>query len=741
MQSDKVMAPGPNLRARMAALLTLSISRSLQIVAVGLVLIVVSLVIGRTLELRRVIIHTTTSQVARLDMVFAEQTGRAIETIDFLMRSVAAEAARSGGVTSDGIARRIMGVQQLLEISLTDASGRVLVAAHTAPGAMLPAAGLRLIAKATGGGVTGLQISEPMRDAQGRWTALMLRPVTIGGAAHFVVGFINLAYFQDFYRAVDLPENGAILLHLRDGTVLARYPADDRVVGTSYAHLPPFRDILSHETAGTVEMTSPIDGSVRILAIRALKAFPLAVNVSVDEDVVLTTWRRQAITLAVSVVAAGGLVAALLFLLARRTRQAEQLLGSTSAAYAAAAQANHDLLLQIAERERAEAALRQAQRVEAVGQLTGGVAHDFNNLLTVILGNVDLLQASPGASRFAARLTTIRAAAERGANLTSQMLAFARRQPLMPRAVDLNALIQGMTPLLQSAVGTHVRIELRLEAEDGTATVDPTQVELVILNLAINARDAMPEGGTLTLGTALSELPYDDRPDAPPPGAYLCITVRDTGTGMPPEVLARVFEPFFTTKGPNGGSGLGLSQAYGVARQSGGTLTLSSAVGQGTTVSLYLPRAEARAEPPPSQAAPSQPAETEHRATLLVVDDDTDVLATTTMLLRRRGYAVLDAGNAQDALVLLKERPAIDLLLTDMVMPDVNGPELARRARTLRPGLPVVFFSGYADPEALAGSGSTIRLVRKPFRPGDLADMIESALKEAAPLEGGLTAG
>ncbi len=711
-----------------------SLSRSLQLTALVLLIIVSLFIAGRTREMRADIIQDTSRQVSRLDMVFAEQTGRAVETIDFLMRSIAEQASEPGPLpTAEAISRRIAGVHQVLAIDLADATGRIVASSQAQPGEMLPEVVRSLIAHAGPGADFGLQISEPMREPDGRWTAFMVRRAPNGG---YVVGSINLAYFEEFYKAVDLSENGAILLHRRDGTVLARYPADPRTVGTSYAALPPFRDILSHEIAGTVEMKSPVDGSMRILAIRALRAFPLAVNVSVDEDLILATWRRQALGLVVSVLAATLLIATLLFTIARRTREVERLLGTARSAQRAAEQANRNLLVQMEERERAEAALRQAQRVEAVGQLTGGVAHDFNNLLTVILGNIELLQNNPAAAPFAARLATIRSAADRGATLTGQMLAFARRQPLMPRAVDINALITGMSPLLHSAVGSQVTLVLALEPSVGMARVDPTQLELVILNLAINARDAMPEGGTLRLTTQLRTLAEDPQADAPPAGEYVCLSVRDSGIGMTEDVLARVFEPFFTTKGPAGGSGLGLSQVYGVARQSGGKVTIDSVPGEGTDVSVYLPRTEAPALPPPVPT-PAPPARADGRARLLVVDDDVDVLATTALLLRRRGYDVTEASNARDALSYLVDDPEIDLLLTDMVMPDVNGPELARRARTLRPTLPIVFFSGYADPESLAGSLGAIRLLRKPFRPAELSAMIEAALEEGMPVVGG----
>jgi signal transduction histidine kinase len=424
-------------------------------------------------------------------------------------------------------------------------------------------------------------------------------------------------------------------------------------------------------------------------------------------------------------------VGALLMLLSQRSRHVERLLGETAAAKDVAETANRQLLLQMEERERAEAALRQAQRMEAIGQLTGGVAHDFNNLLTVVLGNIDLLELTGALDRESLeRLTTMRAAAERGAALTVQLLAFARRQPLVPRDIDLNAVVSEMNDLLQSALGSRVRIETRLDRALWHGMVDPTQIELVILNLAINARDAMSGGGTLTISTGNVQLGASERDDAPPPGDYVMISVSDTGSGMTPEVLAKAFEPFFTTKPTGAGSGLGLSQVFGLARQSGGGVAIESQPGLGTTVRVYLPRAPLDAKGA-GGSAPSVAPPRASLAVVMVVDDDQAVRSTVSQILSKLGYTVEQAESGEVALAAISAGRRIDLLLTDLAMPDMAGSEVARRARELRPSLPVVFISGYADPEAIVGDGRASRLVRKPFRPTDLATQIEAALLEA----------
>lgn len=383
---------------------------------------------------------------------------------------------------------------------------------------------------------------------------------------------------------------------------------------------------------------------------------------------------------------------------------------------------NQVLIGQIAERERAEAALRQVQRMEALGQITGGIAHDFGNLLSVVLGNLDMLSSRETDETKLRRLAVARSAADRGASLTNQLLAFARQQPLQPVPVNLNALVEAMAPLLRSALGARVELAFELPPRLRTVMVDPTQIELVVLNLAINARDAMPGGGRLTVGALDEDLLAPGGPDQPPPGRYVCLFVADTGAGMPPEVLARAFEPFFTTK--QSGSGLGLSQTYGLARQSGGMARISSSVGQGTRVEVLLPAVSETAPDGPRPAEAPAP----RTATILVVDDNIDVRDTTANVLQRLGYQTRVASNGTAALDMLRSDPGIDLLLTDVSMPVMTGPELARAARLLWPGLPIVMFSGFVDPDGLADAPADVPLLRKPIRSRDLGAAIAKAL-------------
>jgi signal transduction histidine kinase/CheY-like chemotaxis protein len=388
---------------------------------------------------------------------------------------------------------------------------------------------------------------------------------------------------------------------------------------------------------------------------------------------------------------------------------------------------NRQLANQIAERERVEAVLRQAQRLEAVGQLTSGVAHDFNNLLMVVLGNIRQMQKTLTEPTIQRRLSMMAQAAERGAQLTAQMLAFSRRQRLEPRAVDLNDTVASMRDLLQATMGGSIRIETVLQPDLWAAMIDPTQIELVILNLAINARDAMEVGGCLTVETANVTLGAPERPEEPGAGDYVMVAVTDTGSGMDEAVMAKVFEPFFTTKEVGKGSGLGLSQVFGLAKQSGGGVRIDSAPGTGTSVRVFLPRAGS--QPAAAEAeAPAEAHPTPKDLRVLLVDDDSAVREVTAGILLDLGYGVVEAGSGGAALDVLDRHSKIDVLLVDFAMPGMNGAEVAREAHVRRPGLPILFVTGYADTDALATAADEA-ILRKPFLERDLAAKLREVLR------------
>jgi PAS domain S-box-containing protein len=347
-------------------------------------------------------------------------------------------------------------------------------------------------------------------------------------------------------------------------------------------------------------------------------------------------------------------------------------------------------------RARAEEQLREAQRMEAIGHLTGGVAHHFNNLLTVIIGRLDMAREALGATRpeISARLEKASDAARRGAELVRRLLAFARRQPLAPKMLDLNRVLADMSELLRRTVGESIEFEIRPGAGLWEVEVDPGQIELSLFHLALNAREAMAAGGTLRIETANVTL-GDDGPLDVTAGEYVTIAVTDTGSGMSPETLERAFDPFFTTKEIGQGSGLGLSMVHGFARQSGGTAKIESALGAGTTVRIYLPRATPRVTAERGAlAAPAAPARREE--TVLVLEDEAGVRQTVVALLTGLGYRVLEAASGGEALTIIRGPDPVDLLLSDIVLPGgLSGPEVGRQARSLRPGLRILYTSGY----------------------------------------------
>ena len=393
---------------------------------------------------------------------------------------------------------------------------------------------------------------------------------------------------------------------------------------------------------------------------------------------------------------------------------------------------NKRLRDQIRERERVEAALQQMQRLEVVGQLTAGVAHDFNNLLTVILTSANFLTRDLEKGVFtksAQRLLNIREAGERGAKLTSQLLSFSRRQRLEPVALNLNDTIGGMRELLGRALGGSVWVETELAQDLWSALVDPTQTEMIILNLAINGRDAMAQGGQLRLST-WNEMVYrlPQRPEDPDPGAYVVLSVSDTGCGMSAAVLAKAFEPFFTTKAVGKGSGLGLAQVFGFAKQSGGGVSIDTAENAGTTINVYLPSIAQTAKPVISLSDMPGNADADdlHR-TILLVDDDPDVRSVTSMMLSSLGYSVVEAENGDEA--LKKIDSAIDLVLTDFAMPNMTGAELAEIVKREHPELPIMFITGFADIDILDVDQQLI--VQKPYKEEELARKLANVLMRA----------
>ena len=382
--------------------------------------------------------------------------------------------------------------------------------------------------------------------------------------------------------------------------------------------------------------------------------------------------------------------------------------------------ANAELQTQILERANAEEALRQAQKMQALGQLTGGIAHDFNNLLTVIQGSADILKrpALPDDKRLRFADAIVQTAG-RAAALTGQLLAFARRQPLRPKVVDLNDRMEAMLDLLERTLGARFEVRTELGDELCPVEVDPTQLEVAVLNVTVNARDAMPEGGTIVLRTR--DVPEADIEGG---GRAVALSVTDTGSGIDPETLARVFEPFFTTKNVGKGTGLGLSQVYGFAKQSGGDVQVDSEVGVGTTVTMLLPCTDKSLEVAPDTTSP---ASGERRGRILLVEDNEEVGAFAESMLGELGHSVVRARNGDEAIEAIDAGATFDVMFSDVMMPGISGIELAKIVRERRPELPIVLTTGYSEQIARTGS-EDLPVVLKPYRLDNLAKALDDAM-------------
>ena len=498
----------------------------------------------------------------------------------------------------------------------------------------------------------------------------------------------------------------------QDGLFLVRYPLVATTTPTKLGEDTGFRrTVRAHPEGGFYSSISPVDKIERQYAIRRVGNRPLYLTAGIESATLQGQWfGRMGAQLAYGFPATLFLVITLWFVLRR-----------TQALYA-----------EIDRRALAEESLRQSQKLEAIGHLTGGVAHDFNNLLTIILGNLDGLkkQLAGADAKIMRRLENATHGATRAATLTKRLLAFSRQQPLKPTPIDVNQLLNGLSEFMQRALGEDISLEVVGSGGIWPVEADPAELESVLLNLALNARDAMPQGGKLTIEASNSYLDhaYCHKEGDLEPGQYVQIAVTDTGTGMTKDVVSRVFEPFFTTKQTGQGTGLGLSQVYGFVKQSGGHVKIYSEVGEGTTIKIYLRRFHGDAMP--QQQAAAAPRRGKSGECVLVVEDDSDVRAYIVETLGGLGYDVLDASNGEDALRVMDEYKGIRLLLTDVVMPGMNGRKLADEARSRYPDLKVLFMTGYSR-NAIVHQGRLdpgVDLIQKPISGDQLAATVRMVL-------------
>ncbi len=525
-----------------------------------------------------------------------------------------------------------------------------------------------------------------------------------GGA---IVATVIPDELRDVFRAADVGDRGLVTVFHRDGFVVFREPSERDPIGEVAAKQPLFEAARNIGVNDVYRGPAAPNGPMLRTAYRSLADRDLIVAVSLGEDELLREWRRDAVTSGVIGLLFVTALAVILFLIFR----------------------------EMDTRFAAEEALSRSQRLESIGRLTGGIAHDFNNLLTVILGNVSLIQDGLGRdqpARTAESVAQIERAASRGTALIRQLLAFARRRPLQSRTVDLVALIADSKPMLDRILGEDVTLEVHGPAERAFfATVDSTGMESALLNLCINARDAMPNGGTISIDLSSVHIDAQDAREQSDigPGRYVLVRVQDNGAGIPPEHIPHLFEPFFTTKDVGRGTGLGLSTVYGFVKQSNGHVKVTSAVGTGTVVALYFPEAAA----PDVVTATRETADTRRGSgeVILFVEDEPDLLALGARFLEDLGYRVIPAADGAAALDAASAAPHIDLLLTDIVMSGgISGRQLAKELRVARPTIPVLFMSGYADDAVDASNGDVdAPVIAKPYDRERLAAAVRAAIR------------
>ena len=503
-----------------------------------------------------------------------------------------------------------------------------------------------------------------------------------------VIGIeIGVEYFENFFRGLDATGHQRAVLIRADGTVLA---ASQGI--SEPKRFPPTSQLMQSIASGVQNQkwNETPDGLTHFFRWRQLDPYPVYVAYAVDEEVALRSWYWRIVFYAIL---GAGVWAALCLIIHLASRRAA-----------------------------AEAALQQAQRMEAIGQLASGVAHDFNNVLTAVIGNLDIIALDQQMTRqVRERAEAALRAAHRGSSLTAQLLAFARRQPLHPKAVRIDELLDATLPLIKDAVGEAISVSCKLGPDLSAIRIDPGQFEAALLNLALNARDAMPDGGTLRIEARNVIVEKGDAERRTiPSGAYVVMEIRDTGMGMWGDTARRAFEPFFTTKGADKGTGLGLSMVYGFARQSGGTAEIESGVGSGTTIRLYFPYSEKTEspEPLPAVAHPPMP----RKASILVVEDQDDIRQLLADSLEQFGHEIRTARGAEEAIEILEGNAHIEVLVTDITLPGrMTGLDLVRKARELVPNLKILTISGYASEDSIRASYlDRCAFLPKPFLPSDL---------------------
>jgi two-component system NtrC family sensor kinase len=669
-------------------------------------------------------IDLATEHVDRTLRIAHEHALKVFETTDILIGRVEdllgtrdADALRADeAALHERLQELVRTVPQVQRIFVLDAAGRFVADGRMFPASSLPSVASRPYFEQLRTGAEPLVIGGLVRGyVTGDAIFMVARRRVVDGRFAGVVGVsLYPEYLNDFHRelAREHPDI-ALVLYRADGSVITRYP-EPPTGPLKVAEDTPWMRLLRSGAPTSVQTMDDGSGRRTLVALRQMGRYPVYIGSALSYRTIERDWADHLwimLGFAVAAMLALGAVSWMVLRAAREERTATR-----------------EWQNEAARREQVEQALRESQRMEAMGQLTGGVAHDFNNLLMVVNGNLQILRKRLSSSVHDRQLDAIRDAIGHGVTLTRHLLAFSRRSALQPRTIDLAELVPRLAELLSHSLRENIR--LRCHVEPGTRPIraDPAELELALLNIAVNARDAMPGGGLVTIAARNATVNDLLSLAGEMSGEFVLIAVHDTGEGVPPSILNRVFEPFFTTKPQGKGTGLGLSQVYGFTRQSGGTVTLQSPPGKGTTVTLWLPRSH---EPVPPRPVPRAKASVSGEGTILVVDDDGGVASVLEELLTQLGYRVTLATGGSEALDLL-ERERFDLLLTDVVMVgSVNGLQLARIARARHARMPIIVMTGYAAEIArIAAEGFT--LLTKPFDLETLASAIEAKLEGEA---------
>ena len=689
---------------------TRRLQRAFATLAGGLLLALATIRAVDLLWWQRQILSAAERRAVSLTNIASEYLQEAFNAGDASLRQLAVHSQRVGGpLARDAEWASVLnaakaGLSGLGSISVADATGTIT---HSTIGSLVGESRKDeyLFTHLSGQSRDDLVIDRPfltLFEPRHYVIPIGRRLTTASGAFEgLVVSTFGPSALQRFFDAVDVGREGQVWVFHPSGIVMVREPSAGDPIGESAAGNPIFDAAIHGATIKRVRLTP--NGPYLISASRTLTTPPAIIAVSLSEHELLAEWRRERlVALGVITVLSIGFAATLV------------VLGR-----------------QVTARTVAENALSQVQHLEAIGRLTGGIAHDFNNMLTAILGYTNLMLSDIDDKHpLREDLQEVHKAGESAAKLIRQLLAFSRSQVLQPQIIDLNSVVTRIQSMLQRVIGEHITFVVRLAPTVDPINADPTQVEQIVMNLAINARDAIAGGGTLMIETGAADLDatYAAQHPGTQAGRHVMLAVSDTGVGMEASTMAHMFEPFFTTKKRGEGTGLGLATVYGIVKQSGGSIWVYSEPGKGSTFKIYFPVAhEAAIE----ESVAPQPVSMRGTETILLAEDQDEVRAVARTILTRNGYTVLEAANPYDALQIAREhRLPIDLLFTDIVMPGMNGRELAQRVQAIRPGIKVLYSSGYTD-DTIVRTGvleRDIAFIQKPYAPHALLHKVRDVL-------------